>query len=164
MNEARPRLPEARPRPGIDLPLGNKRRPPHRAARQPLRRGQKTHGAPPPRWPGLSDCDRARAQRAFEQALRLEPTSETARGYLFYLRKLEAAASPAEAFTPLPSGSATAVRLLADHDGDGVVGTAGELNENITYEFVGPDSEGLYQLRRGVDLNGHPPNPDEPEN
>jgi len=57
-------------------------------------------------------------------------------------------------FRPLPSGSATAVQILADHDGDGVVGTSGELNENVTYQFVGPDSEGLYRLRRGVDLNG----------
>ena len=57
-------------------------------------------------------------------------------------------------FSPLPSGSATSVRLLADLDGDGVVGTASEPNENITYEFVGPDPDGLYQLRRGTDLNG----------
>jgi hypothetical protein len=57
-------------------------------------------------------------------------------------------------FLALPSGSAAAIRVVADHDGDGVVGTAGELNENVTYQFVGPDSEGLYRLRRGVDLNG----------
>ena len=57
-------------------------------------------------------------------------------------------------FLALPSGSATAIRVVADHDGDGVVGVAGELNENVTYQFVGPDSEGLYRLRRGVDLNG----------
>jgi hypothetical protein len=58
------------------------------------------------------------------------------------------------AFDGIPQGSATGLCLLADLDGDGVVGTESENCENITYVFVGPDQEGLHSLYRGVDLNG----------
>lgn len=57
-------------------------------------------------------------------------------------------------FAALPAGNSGRVRLLADLDGDGVVGTSTETDENITYEFAGPDASGVYELRRGVDLNG----------
>lgn len=49
--------------------------------------------------------------------------------------------------------SATQVRLWADHDGDGDVGTAGELNEKLEYVFSDPNGDGVFELRRGVDLN-----------
>jgi hypothetical protein len=57
-------------------------------------------------------------------------------------------------FDAVPFGSATRVQLLADLDEDGVVGTATEDDENITYEFLDPEVDGVYDLVRGIDLNG----------
>lgn len=56
-------------------------------------------------------------------------------------------------FDAVPSGAATSVRLRADLNGNGVVGGAGETDEDLTYTFLGP-TNGIYQLQRGVDLNG----------
>jgi hypothetical protein len=56
-------------------------------------------------------------------------------------------------FDGVPQGDATSVRLMSDRDGDGTVGTASESDEDLTYVFKGPTG-GLYELVRGVDLNG----------
>jgi len=56
-------------------------------------------------------------------------------------------------FDPIRLISATEIRLMADLDGDGSVGVAGELNENVTYRFEDPDGDGAYDLIRGADLN-----------
>jgi type II secretory pathway pseudopilin PulG len=56
-------------------------------------------------------------------------------------------------FAAVPAGDTSRVRLLSDVDGDGVVGTASEANENVSWVFVGP-TNGAYRLDRGVDLNG----------
>jgi type II secretory pathway component PulJ len=58
------------------------------------------------------------------------------------------------AFQAVPQGDASRVRFLADLDGDGVVGTESETDEDLSYEFVDPDGDGRYELRRGADLNG----------
>jgi hypothetical protein len=57
-------------------------------------------------------------------------------------------------FWAVPAGNQTRVRLVSDRDSDGLVGVAGESDENLTYEFAGPDPAGLWLLRRGVDLDG----------
>jgi hypothetical protein len=56
-------------------------------------------------------------------------------------------------FYGIANGDASRVRLMADLDGDGLVGTAGETDENVSYLFQGPDAAGLYTLLRGIDLN-----------
>jgi hypothetical protein len=43
---------------------------------------------------------------------------------------------------------------MADRDADGVVGTSGEANENLTYQFADPDNDSIFELQRGVDLDG----------
>lgn len=61
----------------------------------------------------------------------------------------------AAGFHAIAAGNANRVRRIADLDADGVVGTtAAEIDENVSYVFAGPDAKGLYELRRGVDLNG----------
>jgi hypothetical protein len=57
-------------------------------------------------------------------------------------------------FTALPVTTATTIRVLADLDGDSVVGTSTEPNENITYRFTDPDGDGLGKIERGADFNG----------
>jgi hypothetical protein len=57
-------------------------------------------------------------------------------------------------FDAIPAGDESSLRLLADLDGDGDVGTAGEPDENVTWGFLDGDGDGRYVLRRGVDLDG----------
>jgi Tfp pilus assembly protein PilW len=57
-------------------------------------------------------------------------------------------------FNAVPQGTASSVRFLADLDKDGDVTSDTEVDENITYEFVDTDGDGLYTLRRGIDLDG----------
>ena len=58
-------------------------------------------------------------------------------------------------FDPIPSGGDTDIRMLADLDGDGEVGTtADELDENISYIFEESAEAGVWTLQRGIDLNG----------
>jgi prepilin-type N-terminal cleavage/methylation domain-containing protein len=54
----------------------------------------------------------------------------------------------------LPTGSDRAVRRLADLDRDGLVNAPGDIDEDVTWRFVGPDGGGRYALERGVDLDG----------
>jgi hypothetical protein len=56
--------------------------------------------------------------------------------------------------TPLPTATATSIRILADLDNDGIVGTSTEPNENITYRWVDPDGDGVGSIERGADYNG----------
>jgi type IV pilus assembly protein PilW len=56
--------------------------------------------------------------------------------------------------TPLPTATATTLRLLADLNGDGIVGTSTQPNENITYRFLDLDGDGIGQIERGADFNG----------
>lgn len=56
-------------------------------------------------------------------------------------------------FAAVAAGTTTRIRLLSDRDGDGVVGTATESEENLTWWFAAVGG-GDYELRRGVDLNG----------
>mgnify|MGYP001824871870 CR=1 FL=1 len=57
-------------------------------------------------------------------------------------------------FFAIPQGDAFRIRLLSDRDADGVVGTAGEAYENLTYLFADPDNDSVFDLQRGVDLDG----------
>jgi type IV pilus assembly protein PilW len=56
--------------------------------------------------------------------------------------------------TPLPTATATTVRILADLNGNGIVGTSTEPNETITYRWVDPDGDGVGTIERGADYNG----------
>jgi type IV pilus assembly protein PilW len=58
------------------------------------------------------------------------------------------------AFVPLPTTTSTTVRILADLDEDGVVGTSTEANENVTYRWIDTDGDGVGRIERGVDFNG----------
>jgi len=57
-------------------------------------------------------------------------------------------------FDAVTAGTTTRLRMLADMDGDGTVGTATETGETVSWEFVGPDGDGKYELWRGVDIDG----------
>lgn len=92
----------------------------------------------------VKESDQADAQSAGRSVLELIAADVRQAGY-----------SPlGTRFDAVPAGDASRIRLQADLDGDGVVGTAGEANENVTWVFSGPDAGGLYDLLRGVDLNG----------
>ena len=58
------------------------------------------------------------------------------------------------AFNGIPAGSSTSIRILSDLNRNGVVGTAGETGENLTWVFIGPQPGGVWELQRGIDLNG----------
>ena len=53
-------------------------------------------------------------------------------------------------FDALPSGDADRLRILADRDGDGIVGCPGEADENLSYVFARSGAAEMYELRRGV--------------
>jgi len=57
-------------------------------------------------------------------------------------------------YAAIPSGTPTRLRMLADLNGNALVGTAGENDENLTYVFADADGDGVFTLSRGLDLNG----------
>lgn len=56
-------------------------------------------------------------------------------------------------FYAVQYGDPERIRVAADLDGDGLIGTASEEDELVAYEFVGPDGDGIYTLQRGIDLD-----------
>ena len=57
-------------------------------------------------------------------------------------------------FDAIVAGDALGLRLLADLDGDAIVGTETEPGENLSYRFEDPEADGVFELIRGRDYNG----------
>jgi hypothetical protein len=92
----------------------------------------------------VAETDLATAQNAGRSAIDI-----------FTCEVMEAGYNPLGVpFVAVPETTAYKVRFLADLNGNGIVGTASELDENLTYEFVDADGDNIYELRRGIDLNG----------